>query len=105
MRKTKYSPAPWTISISPPEHLKYGKVMGRVMGGDGHIVATCEYGTYGYDTETVEANTRLIAAAPDMLKALKIALIAFDNEYPPEVWKDYPAIAIVQAAIAKAENE
>ena len=87
---------PWNITISPPEHLKYEKVMGRVMGNDGQIVATCEYGTYGYGKETVEANSRLIAAAPELLAALELALqhLVYNGKHP--------AVIAARAAIAKA---
>ena len=76
---TNTANTPWNITISPPEHLKYEKVMGRVMGNDGQIVATCEYGTYGYGKETVEANSRLIAAAPELLAALQELLLSGDE--------------------------
>jgi hypothetical protein len=49
---------------------------------------------------TQEANARLIAAAPDMLGALKAAWAWFNDEH-----RDDHAWSLVQAAIAKAEGK
>jgi hypothetical protein len=54
-------------------------------------VMTCKDG----DRTTVQANARLIAAAPDMLAALKDVATYFENT-------DAPLGARVRAAIAKA---
>jgi hypothetical protein len=55
----------------------------------------------------VEANARLIAAAPDMLKALKLCKhqiqeIASQAGHDPGIYKAY---TMVEDAIAKAEGE
>jgi hypothetical protein len=49
-----------------------------------------------------EANGRLIAAAPDMLAALKLASVNWDTKSQKQAAKAWKAI---QAAIAKAEGE
>jgi hypothetical protein len=51
------------------------------------------------DAET-EANARLIAAVPDLLKALQDVLVVFSEEY-----SDSPTLERARAAIAKATQE
>lgn len=68
------------------------------MLGEGGDIRTAV--VLGFDTPENRANARLIAAAPDLLKALKAML---------EVWEhggiyDYP-IGKARAAIAKATGE
>lgn len=55
-------------------------------------------------SDEMKANAHLIAAAPDMLKALEVAYATLESEYPPEVWSDYPAIQAVINAINKAKG-
>lgn len=50
-----------------------------------------------------EANARLIAAAPELLAACKMA-IDWANDVPAP-YREFPFIAAVRAAIAKAEAE
>ena len=62
------------------------------------------------DYHEAEANARLMAAAPDLLAALEVALNDFDTW--GEVWQsddddgvNFPAVNAIRAAIAKARGE
>ena len=51
-------------------------------------------------------NARLIAAAPDLLEALKEALIDLENfKVADDVCEEHPIIIQARAAIAKAEGK
>jgi hypothetical protein len=59
----------------------------------------------GNGPERAEANAALIAAAPELLEALKGILPAFDNESTRTIRKVYAdRIEAAEAAIAKAEK-
>lgn len=93
--ETRHTPGPWDIS------------WGTYQDGEGHEV--CEYRKQGQplaciakvcfhddqDGET-KANARLLAAAPDMLEALKM----IRDGCGPDTWEGQKACA----AIAKAEG-
>ena len=66
------------------------------------------------DVERHEANARLIAAAPEMLSALELAIQALNtaprfkvgaNEYGIGGTDSYKIATVVEAAIAKARGE
>jgi hypothetical protein len=95
---TNHTPGPWMV-----------KHQYNVIGQDDRMVATCG----GYANNSLPdsgfgqncANARMIAAAPDMLAALKRAVAAADSrekfsERTQECEDDYQACV---AAIAKAE--
>lgn len=82
---SKYTPGPWHVD----EH-------GAIRGGDLSIVAT----RHRLPMEVHTANAHLIAAAPDLLQALKEAVEVFCIEVP----FGNKTIAQMRAAIAKAEG-
>lgn len=83
----KHTPGPWK---------RTGAL--TVRGGAlGRLIAKVDGGG-SINSEEIYANTRLIAAAPDMLEALK-NLENDDGNMPPSAW------ALVQQAIAKAEGK
>lgn len=92
---TNRTPGPWIAKIED------GKVflsdsdrdlpVADVFDSDGRSIG------YGGDDDEIMENTLLIAAAPDLLDALK-EIIAFATPLP------YWLIAQAQAAIAKAEG-
>jgi hypothetical protein len=89
MTETKHTPGPWTID-------EVGKgfsahILGAPFGGLQEIVATLYVGE-----ETLDANARLIAAAPDMLAVLKW-LCSFN---PPPTQDDWDE---AREIVAKAE--
>jgi hypothetical protein len=108
---SKHTPAPWVLKIRPAEHddnvtvaeieqprsVKYRGAVTRMQSAE-HI--------YGIGRDELIANARLIAAAPDMLEALK-GLLADIQDYQrinnlggdDNHWQ-----AMARAAIAKAEG-
>ena len=73
-----HTPGPWAVSEAPNS---FARVTGPTEYADA-LVADCksQYRTH----EEQAANARLIAAAPDMLEALKaiIAITGADDNYP-----------------------
>jgi hypothetical protein len=66
---------------------------------DGKLIAKAE-GDYHLDHAAMEANARLIAAAPDLLEALELLQAGWSkNAITAGTW------AIARAAIAKAKGE
>jgi hypothetical protein len=81
----------------------YIRIRGTRLGGRYKIanVLTPTYdGLHQREAEETRANARLIAAAPDLLEALKDALCALDC-----CGKDYDAASVARAAITKATGE
>lgn len=97
---TAHTPGPWQVSENHGELTLTGHTRIFVPGGTGIAVYSM-----GDPIETIQAYARLIAAAPEMLAALQMALITLEDEYPPEVFSDYPVFGKVRAAIAKAEGK
>ena len=88
-----HTPGPWEVSLTGGRE----RAVFKVDDPGGQI---CKFPgpLFGRTAETKHANARLIAAAPDMLVALKQArdiLTAHCN------WQD---VAFIDAAIAKAEG-
>jgi hypothetical protein len=74
----------------------------QILSGKLHL-ATCHYG-YGIDVNEANANAALIAAAPELLDALKKLVGWYDCFQLKEGEADLPVIVKSRAAIAKAEN-
>ena len=99
----KFTPGPWR-SIS---HGSREVQRPYVISETGIILADCN--AESSDGEN-EANARLIAAAPDMFRALEHARfvigIFVSEDYPDFKHEDYPAFfADIDAALAKARGE
>lgn len=104
--KAKHTPGPWTIR-DYQDH-----------SGNGVEVAQADSRLYivrdimGNTIAQSDANTRLIAAAPELLEALRGALVAFEQAYSA-LPDDSPAqdhfmacyIEPARAAIARATGE
>jgi hypothetical protein len=89
MNKPKHTPGPWTY-----EEEAYH--MDQVFGPKGLIAQVI-----GDSAETC-ANAYLISAAPDLLAALKLLILSWENiDYHD--WQDN--ISIAKEAIAKAEKD
>ena len=93
--KTKHTPGPWAWESRRDSSLKN-------LIGDGKIIARAvdltDLINFG---ESREANARLIAAAPELLEALEVALETL-LEQPELVGDADISIRTIKAAIAKA---
>lgn len=110
----KHTPGPWfaadwrndfgedlfTIEARSPEVLGQGMSSIWPDGIQKHHVASVEES--GFDRETTLSNARLIAAAPELLEALKAALELLEREFPNPAPNGQ--IVKARAAIAKAEG-
>ncbi len=100
MSKTRHTPGPW-------QHIGGDGRKERWIG-DKDAVTLCvvESARYRYDPDELEANARLIAAAPEMLEALKWCVETFDG-----LAAVYPSLdnergfARAKAVIKKAKGE
>jgi hypothetical protein len=95
-----HTPGPWKALPDTGSESFAFEVTGQRMEGVALV--------YAYDTPS-DANARLIAAAPDLLEALRDALTGFtdlSNGWPERELHMRPAdvIAKAQSAIAKAEG-
>jgi hypothetical protein len=107
---TKYTSGPWAVGYGSNNSDDYATITSRFQE---HPIAQLE--PLGYS----QANARLIAAAPELLEALKLTLPQLAHPArcgfvrPSEEWVEHGSmnfdncsceIAAVKAAIAKAEG-
>jgi selenophosphate synthetase-related protein len=92
--KNTHTPGPWDVYAGK---MKNGDRI--INDGEGTPVAyAADYNEYAKDDQ-VDANARLIAAAPDLLEAAQDALTAFQSGRNGSA-----AMVLLAAAIAKAEG-
>ena len=105
--KLKHTPAPWQLTtIDGVPRRKY-LMVGAGYGG-GLAVARMRTDHAGATSETLEANARLIAAAPDMLDALMQATILLKHACDGHALESRYALETADAmtaAITKAIGE
>lgn len=92
----KHTPGPWAIYVNAPSDIVI-----RKMSKDGYELCSIARVSSGY------ANARLIAAAPELLEALR-GMLALDEEHHQRGHCDDDVCAEVRkalAAIAKATGE
>lgn len=80
---TKHTPGPWTRTEG--ERFKHDRGAGVKAASDQYIAAALDRNRYDLDEE-VEANARLIAAAPELLVAVKSFMYHFESELG-EKWR------------------
>jgi L-alanine-DL-glutamate epimerase-like enolase superfamily enzyme len=102
---TQHTPGPW-IGAGPSFGDQFPRYTTEITTederyGDGHI-QICELPFHHHDEEN-EANARLIAAAPDLLEALKDIVEFWDSIVPTDAVNQMHINA--RAAIAKATGE
>jgi hypothetical protein len=96
MAQATHSPAPWSTGTDEDGHVVYS--------ADLEFVAEC--GSDDGDAEREAANARLIAAAPDLLAAIKTLLADMEFEYRDDNGdSDHDGMEKARAAIAKAEPQ
>ena len=97
---TQHTPGPWHISGSTVKGPHPKDPQNRL-----RIVAQTVFDKGTWIDET-RANARLIAAAPELLEVLKLAISAhgvmLTTNPPQEAWKTYGVESKARAAIAKA---
>ena len=87
---SKHTPGPWAIYVNAPSDIVI-----RKMSKDGYELCSIARVSSGY------ANARLIAAAPELLEALK-DIAEWTERYTAP---GHPIATVAQAAIAKATGE
>lgn len=85
-----HTPGPWKYSLN------VGPTKALIVEADGSTIVEIRLHTYD---RRFESNARLIAAAPELLDALKALCDAVDNGKEKNIW---PAMDKARAAIAKA---
>jgi predicted aconitase with swiveling domain len=102
---TAHTPGPW--HVGKPDQVSttgypvipiYSKTTGQVMSEKGPCVVWATHGT-------AEADAALIAAAPDMLAALKAIVACIPDHGTWDQLDPFKMAAIARAAIAKAEGK
>ncbi len=96
----KHTTGPWVIHPDDDLHPEYS---GHVMTRDGYAVADCILEWSSIEECEQIANARLIAAAPDLLEALRDCLRRIDDA--DETYGPDHAVTKARAAIAKATGE
>jgi hypothetical protein len=86
MKETKHTPGPWIVRSHEP----------WVIAKDHGDMKSVVHLNYPIEqTPTQQANAHLVAAAPEMLKALEVVTDSIEAEiearYPPEI-KEHPAM-------------
>ena len=89
---TKHTPGPWEM-MPPLGEGNYSVMSSKVNAGGNWYVAEIPNGSHA----EAQANARLIAAAPELLDALRLVL-AHDGALTGADW------TAIRAAIAKAEG-
>ena len=93
MTMTKHTPGPWHRNIKPAK--KYGIIFA---GRNTHVAGLCVQGLA--DTE-IEANCNLIAAAPELLAALRDICDVSRSYIESMDMDDLEALSRARAVIAK----
>ena len=95
----KHTTGPWVIHPDDDLHPEYS---GHVMTRDGYAVADCILEWSSIEECEQIANARLIAAAPDLLEALRNLADLYDTD---KGCRSLPEYIAARAAIAKATGE
>jgi hypothetical protein len=100
--ETKHTPGPWVLRPNPGDG-----IVSEHGGSDGYPHTIGTVGGYlianvCQQAAETEANARLIAAAPDLLAALKTIAESWERGFNLDEWRD--AMDDAHSAIAKAEG-
>lgn len=103
MKHTLHTPGPWIVCVQDDGLERANTIFAESQLENG-IIDSSEWdyciAEAGIGHENYEANALLIAAAPDLLEALRGALEHWP--VPSSICKDRPAWKAARAAIAKA---
>ncbi len=107
MKEFKGTPGPW--EIKPEEVDKhYIRIRGTRLGGRfkvANVLTPFYEGVHEREAKETRANAQLIAAAPELLEALKLCVGAMETGMVDFNPSDEYAMGLAQAAIAKALGE
>lgn len=99
MSEIKHTPGPW-------EQVRYGNRQHEIQGPNGEIVGRVHEPDERY---SLLANARLVAAAPEMLEALRECVTAYEQHRGAQptgrYWSAPNHIFHARAAIAKATGD
>ena len=107
--KTNHTPGPWKADLSPGSFRTVDGADGECVAKVDLVITKANSNKWQPDTETTEANTRLIASAPELLEALQ-ALVDYCQtpRHQSEGMTRAPKqsqIDFARAAISKAINK
>ncbi len=108
MTEQKHTPGPWAVRRESAIDYRPNCI---VSADGGSLVAWCAGGgpKRAIMGPEEDANARLIAAAPDMLTALRTATETIRAWHGPNEWDIYdrasPEMKAINSAIAKAEGQ
>ncbi len=96
---TKHSPAPWRVARH--ESSKTGATLIDIADATSHSIASL-----GLATDRKAADAALLAAAPELLEALRIASFALETvaHLTGREAELLPTVELAKAAVAKAEG-
>ena len=98
--EAKHTPGPWVVKVSKEEDADWALKWPTIVAENGYMVVGTE-GLYG-DKKTDIANAHLIAAAPELLEALKHCI---DWLNAAGIDEDMPVQMQARSAIAKAQPQ
>lgn len=106
MKNTTHTPGPWAVATGPIQTNEFGEKFKTINFSENEINCVDVYANIDECEETLTANARLIAAAPDMLECL----LMFDEfekveTYSPK-WEELASkhMEMVSVAINKATS-
>jgi hypothetical protein len=106
MSETRFTPGPWKVSTENKGSI-FGDLDNDAHDGDNPYIGTVAgIGTDKDDPECT-ANAKLIAAAPDLLEALRLALPYIEGAYEcafPDSDENNNVLEAAKSAIAKATS-
>ena len=93
MSATKHTSGPWTIECGKNYS---NEIVGKSKTGKDWVLARTTAAKVGRDQD--DANARLIAAAPDLLEALKAMVDKFDSE----IHNEYDGTSMLKDRLSEA---
>lgn len=103
-QETKHTPGPWSVVYEHPYTYVQERAHGNYLAQISHINDTYEFDSPLSSLEE-QANARLIAASPDLLKALENIEIWMSQDGPIDRMGYDCELASIRAAVAKAKGE
>ena len=94
---TKHTPGPWYPHYAKADHCLSSSVWGQEPGNQVAVIG-------GKSLEAMNANARLIAAAPAMYEALKELVAYLQDHVADEVLDNWAPVLKAACALAQAEG-